>query len=83
MSKFIDLTGQRFGRLVVTGRAPENYRADNGFTTIPRYICQCDCGNTTVVLRSNLKTGRTRSCGCIRREAPTERARARREQRNG
>ncbi|WP_412989927.1 AP2 domain-containing protein [Pediococcus siamensis] len=62
MSKLIDLTGQRFGRLVVmrrTGTA-KNRNA--------KWLCQCDCGNQTVVDGYRLRNGMTRSCGCLRRE---------------
>ena len=69
-----DLTGQRFGRLVVTGRA-ENYRCitQHPYTkatisTLTRWNCRCDCGNETVVLGNNLRAGRTQSCGCLRKE---------------
>lgn len=60
MGKLIDLTGQRFGRLTVVGRA-EN--AKDGHA---RWLCKCDCGNTTVVGGNDLKKGTSRSCGCLR-----------------
>lgn len=54
-----DLTGERFGKLVVTGRAPTN--GAGGHT---RWDCKCDCGRETVVERSNLlKAGGIHSCG--------------------
>ena len=56
--KVADLTGQRFSKLVVTGRDEFNT------TTSIKWICLCDCGNTTSVSRSNLKDGRVKSCGC-------------------
>lgn len=59
MSKLIDLTGQRFGRLV----ALEHFRKD-GRTY---WRCRCDCGNETDVEASNLKKV-TRSCGCLQKE---------------
>lgn len=60
MGKFIDLTGQRFGKLVVTERAP------NGAGGNVRWICRCDCGTEIVVFGSSLKNGSTQSCGCTR-----------------
>lgn len=60
--KLNDLTGQRFGRLVVVERAP------NAPTGRTRWKCRCDCGNSAIVNRSELISGQTRSCGCIRRE---------------
>lgn len=56
-----DLTGKRFGRLVVIKRG-EN----KGEQT--RWICQCDCGNITIVFASALKCGNTKSCGCLFKE---------------
>lgn len=53
--------GLRFGRLVVESGTTGPY----GGTWVR---CQCDCGEMTTVLLRNLKTGRTKSCGCYRRE---------------
>lgn len=54
---FIDLTGQRFGKLI-----PIKYFTEQGKTY---WQCQCDCGNITTVARNNLVNGHTSSCGCI------------------
>lgn len=60
--KFIDLTGQKFGRLTVIKRMPTvNKRT--------LWCCLCDCGNKTVVESYNLRTGHTSSCGCVQKEA--------------
>lgn len=56
------MIGERFGRLVVTGWTPGSHRSAR------RYICKYDCGNTAEVQLGNLKTGNTRSCGCLRME---------------
>lgn len=61
--RFVDLTGQVFGRLTVIDRA-EN----KGKQTIWR--CRCECGNQLEVNAYNLKSGHTKSCGCINRENP-------------
>ena len=53
-----DLTGQRFGSLVVVGVAEKKER--NLY-----WRCICDCGNETVVRQAYLKEGRTKSCGCL------------------
>jgi len=55
---FIDLSGRRFGRLLVIKRADNSNR---GYT---QYECKCDCGNTTIVKAAPLMDGRTQSCGC-------------------
>ena len=67
-----DLTGQRFGRLVVTGRG-EDYINSNGHH-VPRWKCICDCGGTALVQGAQLKNGRSKSCGCLQREIAKKRA---------
>lgn len=66
MPALLDLTGQRFTRLTVLGRA--------GLTgnRHPAWRCRCDCGNITVVGGGELRTGNTRSCGCYRRDVMPE-----------
>ena len=61
MSRYIDLIGQRYGRLVVAARVPSKH----GKTM---FECLCDCGNSTVVSSNNLRRGRVESCGCLLRE---------------
>lgn len=63
MPKLIDLTGERFGRLVVLERL-ENYVSENG-SSATMWKCKCDCGNIVNVRSSNLRNGHTRSCGCL------------------
>ncbi len=63
MGATIDLTGKRFGRLVVEARAGLTGRARHATWT-----CRCDCGGTTVAIGRHLRDGNTKSCGCIRRE---------------
>lgn len=64
MGAFIDLTGQRFGRLVVIGRADPACDKHGS----ARWHCRCDCGNETDALGRHLRLGRSASCGCLRRE---------------
>ena len=64
MSKFIDLTGKRFGRLVVIER-DENYISNKGHQ-YAKFKCYCDCGNIVSVKSRNLIKGHTKSCGCLR-----------------
>ena len=66
MSAFIDLTGQRFGRLTVIERA-KDYVQPNG-RHIVMWLCKCDCGNTCEVRSANLQRGATVSCGCFGKE---------------
>jgi len=61
-SKFVDITGKRFGRLVATkivGRDKAGHL---------RWECKCDCGNKITALSTNLLTGDIISCKCKQRE---------------
>lgn len=66
LGKFIDLTGQKFGRLMVIKRA-ENHITPGGSVKIV-WLCKCDCGTEKNIEGSILKSGRTLSCGCLARE---------------
>lgn len=66
MSKLIDLTGQRFGRLTVVSRA-ENAKGGN-----VRWNCSCECGGNTTTNGSSIRSGHTTSCGCYQRESAAE-----------
>lgn len=63
VSKLIDRIGTRYGRLVVTGRAPRNRHGGT------MWLCQCDCGKEKAVAVTSLRKGLTTSCGCYHREA--------------
>lgn len=67
MAKFIDLTGQRFGRLVVIERAANGKYGD------AMWLCQCDCGNKKVVRGGDLRRGSAISCTCLQREESSKR----------
>lgn len=54
-----DLSGMRFGMLIVVGRA-ENIGEKVS------WICRCDCGRTATSTTSNLMGGKSTSCGCVR-----------------
>lgn len=58
--KFIDLTGQKFGRLTVLKRV------ENKGTSI-YWLCKCDCGNEKIIRGDSLKQGLTNSCGCLQK----------------
>ena len=58
----IDLLGQRFGQLLVVGRAPNRGAAGN----VAVWACVCDCGNVAEVIAGNLRGGKSQSCGCAR-----------------
>lgn len=58
---FLDLTGKKFGRLTVLRLGKKR-----GYTFI--WICSCECGRTSQAQSGNLKSGHTKSCGCLRKE---------------
>lgn len=62
MGKLIDITGQRYGRLLVLKRFGRNASKQT------LWLCRCDCGNEVSVTGSHLKNGDTRSCGCLHNE---------------
>lgn len=67
MGRFVDLKGQRFGRLVVVKRARLK-------ALKPHWLCRCDCGRPTVVYGYGLRSGHTKSCGCLSAETTAARS---------
>ena len=62
MRKINDLKNQRFGRLVVlTFRGTCRQGA--------LWSCKCDCGARKTIKAVNLKTGKTKSCGCLKKDS--------------
>jgi hypothetical protein len=66
MGKLIDLTGQRFGRLLIIERI------ENGKGRATMYLAQCDCGKFVKVRAGNIRKGVTTSCGCYHREIASQ-----------
>lgn len=66
MGFVVDLTGQRFGKLTVLERAED--RVTKSGKKLVAWLCKCDCGKKCVIKSTNLKSGNTRSCGCIARK---------------
>lgn len=65
MGRPIDLTGQRFGRLLVISQS-ENKQTNSGSRRC--WVCQCDCGNMTLGTTLDLRKGDKKSCGCLYNE---------------
>lgn len=61
----LNLVGQKYGRLTVLDRA------DNVKGRVA-WKCECDCGNQVTVLSYSLRTGNTKSCGCLVSEKITK-----------
>lgn len=63
MAKYIDITGNRYNKLV----AIKNVGSSKTYKCA-LWECSCDCGNTVIVPSSRLKNGDIKSCGCFRKE---------------
>lgn len=64
----LDITNQRFGRLVAIKKATIKLPYSNSIA----WVCLCDCGNETIVPLSALKSGNTSSCGCYHKSEGEE-----------
>lgn len=58
--RLIDLSGKKFGRLLVLTKAPRTYQT--------MWNCVCSCGSKVTVSGANLRTNHSTSCGCLRNE---------------
>ena len=65
-TNLIDLTGQKFDKWTVLEKAPSR----NGHVY---WLCQCKCGNIKEVKADSLRSGRSKSCGCLQKELLKER----------
>lgn len=68
MKSKTDLSGKKFGRLLVIKFQPPNEKQK------PLWECICRCGNKKLVSFSDLKSGKISSCGCFRIESATKNA---------
>lgn len=57
MGLFIDITGQKFGRLTAIKRVSDG--------TLGKWLFRCDCGNEKLLYKQNVCQGKTKSCGCL------------------
>lgn len=64
MSRTLDLIGSRFEKLTVRLKTIDNGKV--------MWECVCDCGSIVFVPTGNLRSGNTRSCGCLQRERTIE-----------
>lgn len=60
MKKYSDITNKKFGNLIAIERVDG------------RWLCRCDCGNTSLVRFTDLKSGNTKSCGCLHKQMMSE-----------
>lgn len=59
--KAIDISGKRYGKLIVIK-----------YTGNKKWLCKCDCGNTTIVYGKYLRSGLAKSCGCLKHQQNNE-----------
>lgn len=71
MPVVIDMIGKRFGRLVVKGEAGQAR-----VRRTRRYHCECDCGSWTITDGAALRSGVSKSCGCLRQEQSRKNAKS-------
>lgn len=68
--KALELTGQRFGAMTVLRRVGSHAcvtlqpYGEPTLSSFSAWLCRCDCGREKVVIGTNLKSGKTKSCGC-------------------
>jgi hypothetical protein len=62
MSKFLDITGQKYGRLTAL------YRVENPKKNGSIFLFECECGIKKEIRLMSVKTGRSKSCGCLQKE---------------
>ena len=60
--KVIDLHGLRFGRLLIKSRGENSVKGN------AKWVCVCDCGKETIVVGTSLRSEKTLSCGCLKKE---------------
>ena len=77
-NNFIDETGKTYGRLTVLQKTEKR----NQKRAI-LWLCQCECGNQILVTGTNLRSGVTKSCGCLKKERQAAAMRSRAEDLTG
>lgn len=59
-----DVVGNKYGRLTIKREFKE--------LTPRRVLCTCDCGNEVIVVKNDVISGHTQSCGCLQKERTSE-----------
>ena len=67
MGKFIDLTGQKYGKLTILKKSEQ--RTSGGRI---QWECECECGNKILATGDHLRSGHTKSCGCLQKQIARE-----------
>ena len=66
MSKMIDISGQKYGKLTAIKRVG-SHKYPSG-TSLSLWECVCDCGNKVILTLPALRNHNTTSCGCVHKE---------------
>lgn len=68
MPAFIDITGEKYGRLTAIRKDSQGSRKAKG-----KWLFKCDCGNELLCTANRVRTGNTKSCGCQKSDSSSER----------
>ena len=63
MGKLKNIIGNKYGRLTVIKMLDE--KGNRGQL---KYLCKCDCGKSHIVTGESLRSGKSKSCGCLKKE---------------
>lgn len=66
-----DLTGEKYGRLTVVGRAENLVSSDESLRPgrrLSMWRCTCECGRQKIARHDHIVSGATKSCGCLHKE---------------
>lgn len=69
MAKYLDITGEKFGRLTAI-----EFAGYDKFGAVT-WRCKCECGNEITVASGRLRYGKVSSCGCLKKEKSAQRGR--------
>ncbi len=67
MSHELDILGLQFGRLIVVAKTDEINTYPSG-QRVRKLLCKCECGKDSLVTSQMLRSGKTRSCGCLQKD---------------
>ena len=67
MGKVIDIIGKKFGKLTVL-----DIHSERGNRGQIRYECKCDCGNSHITSGESIRSWKSKSCGCNRKNPPNK-----------
>lgn len=69
MAKKLDIVGDVYGKLVVKKEVKSNEKY-----YVRKFLCRCECGNNTITTINRLRSGDTKSCGCLQKQITVKRS---------